>query len=185
MYSASDLRKGLKVEIEGVPYLITDFNFVKPGKGQAFYTCKMKSMTTGSTLTKTYRANDKIDQPHLEEKSMQYSYTEGDQYVFIDDSYEQVSISAEVLGDSRYFLIEDLKVDVLYHNSQPIEVTLPTFVEKKVTETEPGARGNTATNVLKPATIDGGYVMQVPLFINTGDIIKIDTRSGEYAGKRN
>jgi elongation factor P len=183
MYTASDLRKGLKVEIEGVPYVITEFNFVKPGKGQAMYTCKMKSLTNGSTLTKTYRSVDKLDQPHLEEKTLRYSYAEGDHFVFLDENYEQVSINAEALGNSRYFLIEDISVDVLFHNGRPIEVVLPNFVEKEIVHTEPGARGDTATNVLKPAQIAGGYEIHVPLFVSQGDIVRIDTRTGEYADR--
>jgi elongation factor P len=183
MYSASDLRKGLKVEIEGQPYVITEFNFVKPGKGQALYNCKLKGLITGGTLTKTYRANDRIDQPKLEEKTLQYSYQDGENYVFLDSEFEQVSLPAEVLGDAKYFLVEDIAVDVLYYNDRPIEVTLPTFVEKEIVETEPGARGDTATNVLKPARIAGGYEIQVPLFVNQGDIVRIDTRTGTYADR--
>jgi len=183
MYSASDLKKGLKIEIDGAPYTITDFQFTKPGKGQALYSCKMKNMVNGSTLSKTYRSVDKIDRPRLESKKLQYSYEDGDQYVFMDEDYEQVSIGADVLGDSRYFLSEDVEVEILYHNGKPIEVTLPTFVEKTIVHTEPGARGNTATNVLKPATIQGGYEIQVPLFVNQGDVAKIDTRTGEYVDR--
>jgi elongation factor P len=183
MYTASDLRKGLKIEIDGQPYAITEFNFVKPGKGQAVYTCKLKNMITGSTLTRNYRSDDKIDQPHLEEKKLRYSYAEGDQYVFVDDEFEQVHIPAEALGINRHFLSDDMPVDVLFHNGRPIEVTLPTFVEKTIIATEPGARGNTATNVLKPATIEGGYQIQVPLFVNQSDLVRIDTRTGEYVDR--
>jgi elongation factor P len=183
MYSASDLRKGLKVEIEGVPYVITEFNFVKPGKGQALYNCRLKNMITGLTITKTYRSVDKFDEPRLEQKTLSYSYPEGDHFVFMDEHYEQITISGEVLGDSRHFLVEDISVDVLYHNNRPIEVTLPTFVEKEIVHTEPGARGDTATNVLKSAKIEGGYEIQVPLFVNQGDIVRIDTRTGKYADR--
>jgi len=183
MYSASDLRKGLRVEIDGVPYIITEFNFVKPGKGASIYNCKLKNLVTGSTLTKSYRSNDKIDDARLEERTMRYSYQDGDNYVFIDKNYEQLSVSAEVLGDSRFFLVEENEVDILIHNDRPIGVELPTFVEKEIKETEPGFRGNTATNVLKPAKIEGGYEIQVPLFINQGDVIKIDTRTGMYSDR--
>lgn len=184
MYEASDLRKGLKIEIEGIPYLITEFNFVKPGKGQAVYTCRLKNLINGTTMTKTYRSADKgIGKPQLEEKTLHYSYIEGDQYVFMDENYEQVMIPAEVLGNSRFFLVENISVDVLFHNGHPIEVTLPTFVEKTILHTEPGARGNTATNVMKPATIEGGYELQVPLFVNEADVIRIDTRTGTYADR--
>ena len=184
MYNASDLRKGLKVEIDGEPYMITEFNFVKPGKGQALYRCKLKSMVTGSTFDKTYRSVDRIDNCNLEERDMIYSFQEGDHYVFMDaETYEQVHIAAEVVGDKKYFLIEDMEVDILFHNDRPIEIMLPNFIEKTVAHTEPGARGDTATNVLKPATLDNGYEIQVPLFVNEGDRIKIDTRDGSYAGR--
>lgn len=183
MYSASDLRKGLKIEIDGVPYAITEFNFVKPGKGQALYNCKLKSLTTGSTMTRTYRSNDKMDQPQLDEKTLQYSYQEGPNYVFLDENYEQVSIPESVLGTSRFFLVEDISVNVLYHNSRAIEVTLPFFIEKAIVQTDPGARGNTATNVMKPATVEGGYELPVPLFVTQDDIIRIDTRTGAYVDR--
>jgi len=183
VYGASDLKKGLKIEINGVPYAITEFNFTKPGKGQALYTCRLKNMLTGYTFAKTFRAADKVDTPRLEDRSLQYSYQDGDNFVFMDESYEQITLGADVLGDSRHFLIEDGPVDVLFYNGKPIEVTLPTFVEKRIVHTEPGARGNTATNVFKPATIEGGHEIQVPLFVNQGDVIKIDTRTGRYADR--
>jgi elongation factor P len=183
MYTVSDLRKGLRIELEGVPYLITEFSFVKPGKGQALYNCKLKNLISGGSQNKTFRAVDKIGEPKIEEKTLRYSYHDGTNYVFMDESYAEVSISQEALGDARYFLSEDIEVEVLYHNGNPIAVELPTFVEKEVVQTEPGARGNTATNVLKPATVQGGYQLQVPLFVETGDVIKIDTRTGEYADR--
>ena len=183
MYSASDLKKGLKVEIEGQPYVITDFNFVKPGKGQAIYTCKMKNLINGSTLTRQYRDNAKLEKPELEEKTLQYSYQEGENLVFLDQNFEQLTIPSSVLGDSKFFLVADSTVEVLFHNGKPIEVTLPTFVEKEIVHTEPGARGDTATNVLKPATIEGGYEIQVPLFVDQGDIVRIDTRTGTYVDR--
>lgn len=183
MHSASDLRKGLKIEIDGAPYVITEFNFVKPGKGQALYNCKMKNMVTGNTLSKTYRSNDKVDKPELRQRTLLYSYQDGDEVIFMDENYEQISISAAVMGTSRFFLVEDLSVEVLFHNGQAIEVTLPIFIEKEIIETEPGARGNTATNVLKPAKIDSGYEIHVPLFVNQGDVIRIDTRTGEYVDR--
>ena len=183
VYNASDLRKGLKVEIDGAPYVITDFSFTKPGKGQAIYNCKLKNMLDGSTLSRSYRSNDKLGKPELSNRTFQYSYADGDDYVFMDDNYEQVTLSASVLGDSRHFLVEDIAVEVLYYRGQPMDVTLPTFVEKTIIETEPGARGDTATNVLKPAKIEGGYEIQVPLFINEGDTVRIDTRIGDYADR--
>jgi elongation factor P len=180
MYSASDLRKGLKIEIDGQPYVITDFTFTKPGKGQAIYTCKLKNMINGSTLTRQYRSNDKMDKPQLEQVKLQYSYQDGDSYIFMNDDYEQIALNVDALGTAKNFLVEDMTVEVLYHNGKPIDVELPIFIEKEIVYTEPGARGNTATNVLKPAKIDTGYEIQVPIFMNQGDIVKIDTRTGEY-----
>ena len=183
MYSASDLRKGLRVEIDGVPFVITDFNFVKPGKGASIYNCRLKNMITGATLTRSYRSNDTLNEPKLEERTMRYSYKDGDEYVFLDKNFEQLTVRAEVLGDNRFFLVEEIEVTILIHNDAPIGVELPTFVEKTIVETEPGARGNTATNVLKPAKIPGGYEIQVPIFVKQGDIIKIDTRTSMYADR--
>jgi elongation factor P len=140
-------------------------------------------MRDGSTMQRAFRSNDTFDIPDLSEKTLRYSYSEGSDYIFLDEHYEQVTIPGAVLGNNRYFLFEDVEVRVLFHNGQPVEVTLPTFVEKEIVETEPGARGNTATNVLKSAKIAGGYELQVPLFVNQGDIVKIDTRTGEYSDR--
>lgn len=182
MFSASDLKKGLKIEIDGQPWVINEFEFCKPGKGTALYRCKMKNMITGVGMEKTYRPTDKIDRPNLEEREMHYSYADGDSFVFCDaETYEETSLSAEFLGKQKFFLIEDCLCNFLLYNGAPIEITLPTFIEKEIVETEPGARGDTATNVLKPAKIDNGYEIQVPLFINQGDIVRIDTRTGDYA----
>lgn len=184
MYTASDLRKGLKIEIDGQPCVITDFQFVKPGKGQALYRCKIKNLITGSTVDKTFRAVEKIDKPNLEERDLVYSYQDGEQYVFLDSAtYEQLPLGADILEDQRFFLVEDMEVQILFHNNNPIEVTLPFFVEKEIVDTEPGARGDTATNVQKPAKIDNGYELQVPIFINQGDRVRIDTRTGKYSDR--
>lgn len=183
MYGASDLKKGLKIEIDGAPYVITEFSFSKPGKGHAIYTCKLKNLVNGTTMTKQYRPTARIDEPKIDEKTLVYSYQEGDNFVFMDENYEQVSISADVLGDSRFFLVEDIGAEILFHNGRPIDVTLPNFVEKEIVRTEPGARGNTATNVLKLAAIEGGYQVQIPLFVNQGDVVKIDTRTGKYVDR--
>jgi elongation factor P len=180
------LKKGLKVEIEGVPWVITDFEFCKPGKGTALYRCKLKNMVAGNTMDRTYRPGDKFEKPNLEERQMFYSYPEGDFFVFSDaETYEEMRVNKDKLGNKAYFLIEDTQCDVLLFNGQPLDITLPTFIEKQITETEPGARGDTATNVTKPAKIDNGYEIQVPLFINQGDVVKIDTRTGEYAERVN
>ena len=181
MYSASDLRKGLKVEIEGEPWVITDFDFCKPGKGQALYRCKLKNMITGNTMDKTYRAVEKIGKPNLFEREVYYSYKEGDSFVFSDaETYEEYRLNKETLGNLTYFLMEDMQCKILFFNEHPIDITIPIFIEKPIKYTEPGARGDTATNVTKPATIDNGYELNVPIFVNEGDVIKIDTRTGEY-----
>jgi elongation factor P len=186
MFSASDLRKGLKIEIDGDPWIITDFEFCKPGKGTALYRCKMKNMITSNTMDKTYRSVDKIGKPDLVEKEMYFSYKDGQFYVFSDaETYEETRISAEFLGDKIYFLLENSSCNVLLFNDKPIDIVLPVFIEKAIIETEPGARGDTATNVTKPARLDNGYEIQVPIFINEGDVIKIDTRTGEYAERVN
>jgi len=184
MYEASDLKKGLKIELDDEPYVISDFSFVKPGKGQAFYKCKIKNIFTGSVIDKTFRSVDKIGKPDLMEKDMTYSYEDGENYVFIDDkTYDQAEISAELLGINTNFLIEDMAVKVLFYNDRPIEITMPNFVEKTIAETEPGFKGDTSTNTYKPAKVDNGYEIMVPLFINIDDVIRIDTRDGKYADR--
>lgn len=183
MYSAADLKKGLKIEIDGDPYVITEFEFCKPGKGTALYRCKMKNMITGSTMDRTFRPVDKVDKPDLEERELHYSYFDGTNYIFSDsETYEEFPIGADVLGKRTYFLIDDSICNGLFFNGKIIDITLPTFIEKVVAQTEPGARGDTASsNVMKPAKVDNGYELMVPLFINEGDTIRIDTRTGEYA----
>ena len=183
MYSAADLKKGLKIQIDGDPYTIPEFEFCKPGKGTALYRCKLKNMLNGSTMDRTFRPVDKVDKPDLEERELYYSYHDGDNYVFSDaETYEEVTVTADQLGKRTYFLIEESLCNGLFFNGKLIDVTLPTFIEKVVTETEPGARGDTASsNVMKPAKVDNGYELMVPLFINEGDTIRIDTRTGDYS----
>jgi elongation factor P len=184
MYSASDLRKGLKILWEGIPYEVTDFQFVKPGKGAAMYKCRLRNMLAGNTLDKTFREVDKMDKPDLMSRELAYSYEDGDHLVFSDpETYEEVHISAEVLGRNRLLLADNMHVDILFFNGKAVEVTLPIFVEKQVVETEPGFKGNTATNTYKPAKVAGGYEIQVPLFIEEGNIVRIDTRTGDYADR--
>ena len=182
--SASDLRKGLKILWEGIPYEITDFQFVKPGKGMAMYKCRIRHMLQGTTQDKTFREVDRFEKPDLMDRELVYSYANGDQYMFSDpETYEEVMINAEALGRNRFFLTDDMHVNVLFFNGKPIEVSLPVFIEKQIIETEPGFKGDTATNTYKPAKIDSGYTIQVPLFINQGDWIRIDTRNGEYSDR--
>lgn len=182
MFSASDLRKGLKIELDGHPYQIIDFDFCKPGKGTALYRCKLKHMITGNTMDRTFRPSDRIEKPNIEEREFTFVYDTPGNYVFSDnDTYEECYITEDVLGVQKYFLIEEQQCKILFYNNLPIEVTLPIFVEKAVEYTEPGLKGDTATNTLKSAKLDNGYEVQVPLFLNEGDVIKIDTRTGEYS----
>lgn len=184
MYNASDLKKGLKIEIDGDPCVISDFQFSKPGKGQAIYRCKIKNLNTGSSFDRSYRSGDKVDKAALESRDFTYSYLDGNDYVFSDnETYEEVHLTTDQLGDNQYFIVEDMQVEILFHNNKALEVTLPNFVEKVIVETEPGARGDTTTNCLKPAKINDGYEINVPIFINEGDIVRIDTRTGNYADR--
>jgi len=184
MYSASDLKKGLKIEIDGDPCVITGFEFSKPGKGQALYRCKIKNLISGNTFDKTFRSVDKIKKAALVSQSYVFSYVDGNEYVFSHvDTFEEVRLSEELLGDRRFFIADDMQVDILFHNGRALDISLPNFIEKTVVETEPGARGDTATNVTKPAKLDNGYELNVPIFINEGDVIRIDTRTGQYADR--
>ena len=183
MYQAADLRKGLRIEIEGQPYVVTEFNFVKPGKGQAMYVCKLKQLLTGSTLTRSFRANEKFDEAVLEYKKCTFSFTDGKHYTFLDEDFEQITIPAELLGNQKFFIVENMELELVYYKGIPVEVGMPNFVEKVIIHTEPGVRGDTATNVTKPATLEGGYEIRVPLFINQGDVLRIDTRTGEYVDR--
>lgn len=187
MYSASDLKKGLKIELDGYPWAITDFDFCKPGKGTALYRCKLKNLINGATMDRTFRPVDKVGVPDLEEREMHFIYDEGDNCVFSDsETYEEVRIPKKTLGNKAMFLVEDALCQAVFFNGQAIDVTLPTWYIAVISETEPGARGDTASsNVMKPAKIENGYELMVPLFINQGDTIKIDTRTGAYAERVN
>jgi len=184
MYDASDLKKGLKIMLDDQPYLITDFDFSKPGKGQAIYNCKLKNMLNGSGQSRSFRSNDRFEKPELMQQPLHFSYENAGEYVFTNENYEEVVISAEVLGRNTYFLTDGMKVDALLYRGTAIEVELPNLVERKVIACELGAKGNTASGrVTKPATVEGGYQLAVPLFINEGETIRIDTRTGEYADR--
>lgn len=181
MYDTSDIRKGLKIVIDNVPFAVVDFQFVKPGKGQAFTRTKLRNMMTGAVIDKTYKSGEKLAPADLEEKEMNFLYPEGDHYVFMDTtSYEQLHISAEQMEDYKGFLVDNMMVQVLLFQGRPIGITPPTFVELKVTSTEPGFKGDTSSNTTKPAILQTGLQVNVPLFVNEGDLLKIDTRTGEY-----
>jgi elongation factor P len=181
MYSTAEFRKGLKIEIEGKPYLIVDFQHVKPGKGGAFVRTKLKNMINGRVTDQTFRSGEKVGRPDLEEKEMQYLYREGDNLVFMDNvTYDQVYLSKDQIGEQTQFLQENITIKLLYFNKEPLGLELPNFVELAVTATEPGFKGDTATGGNKPATLETGAVIQVPLFISEGDRIRVDTRTGNY-----
>jgi len=181
MYESSDLKKGLKIEIDGEPYVVVQFEFVKPGKGQALYKCRLKNMLTGAQFDKTYRSGEKMNKADLEEVKMEYLYFDGEAYCFMNSSnYEQEFMTADQLGDAKDLLKENTECDVLLFDGRPIGVTLPIFMELKVVKAEPWIKGDTASGDSKPATLETGYHLQVPPFIEEGELLKIDTRTGEY-----
>jgi len=181
MYSPSDFKKGLKIEMDGTPYVIVEFLHVKPGKGGAFVRTKIKNLVTGKVLDQTFRSGEKVKRPDLVEREMQFLYREGDSFYLMDnENFEQLALTAEQLGDAVLFLTENLNVKVLFFNQQPVTAELPNFVELTVAQTEPGVKGDTASGGSKPATLETGAVIQVPLFINEGDRLKVDSRTGSY-----
>lgn len=181
MYSTAEFKKGLKVELDGIPYTIVDFQHVKPGKGGAFVRTKLKSLLTGRVIDQTFRSGEKIKKPDLMEREMQFLYHEGDNFCMMDnESYEQIMITEEQVGEARLYLTDNLDVKVLFFNQQPVAVEVPLFVELEVAQTEPGVKGDTAAGGTKPATMESGVTIQVPLFINEGDRLKVDTRGGTY-----
>lgn len=179
--SASDFRKGLKIEVDGEPYVIVDFLHVKPGKGQAFVRTKIKSLVTGRVLERNFRIGETFDEPELEEKEAQFLYREGDSFHFMDtETFEELVLMREQLGGADAFLSENITVKLLFHKGKPIGVELPTFVVLKVVQTTPGIKGDTAQGGSKPALLETGATIQVPLFVEEGDLVKVDTRTGEY-----
>ncbi len=181
MLESSDLRKGLKIEIDGAPYILTQFEFVKPGKGQALYKCRLKNMLTGSQFDRTYRSGEKFNEAQMEEVEMEYLYAEGDRYCFMNTkNYEQEYLTAEQVGEGIQLLKENTLCNVLFFQESAIGVTLPIFVELKIVRADPWAKGDTASGDSKPATLETGYVLQIPPFVNEGEVVRIDTRTGQY-----
>ncbi|MCY1042554.1 elongation factor P [Corallococcus sp. bb12-1] len=175
----SEFRNGLKIEIDGEPFVIEYFQHVKPGKGSAFVRTKIRSLISGRMLEPTMKSGDKVGLPDIEQKDMEFLYSSGEEYHFMEKkSYEQTFIMAAALGDSKNFLKENTQVEVLYYNGKAISVTLPNSVDLKVVKCDPGVRGDTVSGAMKPATLETGYSVNVPLFINEGDVLKIDTREG-------
>ncbi len=180
MYSTPDFRRGLRLEINDEPFIIVSFQHVKPGKGGAFVRTKLKNLLNGNVVDRTFRSGEKVGKPDIEEKEMQYLYTDGDFHFMDNDTYEQTALTPDIVGNAKDFLQENSLVTVLFYKGRVVNLELPTFVTLEVTEAEPGLKGDTASSVTKPVTVETGARINVPLFINPGDRLKIDTRTGEY-----
>lgn len=186
MFSVNDFRTGITIELEGNLYTVVDFQHVKPGKGAAFVRTKLKNVKTGYTLEKTFRGGEKVMRAVVERRPMQFLYSSAEDYTFMDnENYEQITLSSDFIGDGTKWLKDSTQVSVLLHNDTPIGIDMPNFVDLKVVTTEPGFKGDTATGASKPATLETGAVINVPLFINEGDVLQIDTRTGEYLKRVN
>ncbi|MBU2700927.1 elongation factor P [Sporomusaceae bacterium BoRhaA] len=180
MISSNDFRTGVTIELDNSVWQVVDFQHVKPGKGAAFVRAKLKNVKTGAVVERTFNAGEKVPKAHIDQRDMQYLY-ESDGYIFMDnETYDQVTLTAEQLGDSKNFLKENMNISVMFFQGLVIGVDMPNAVELAVVETDPGIRGDTATGGNKPATLETGYVVKVPLFINIGDVLRIDTRTGNY-----
>lgn len=184
MISAGDFRKGLTFEIDGEPYVIVDFQHVKPGKGSAFVRTKYRNIITGVLREESFNPNAKFEPAHVENKNMQYLYNDGAQYIFMDnDTYEQVGLEKELVEDTIIYVKENDNVTLKFYKGKCFAIEAPNFVELKIVEAEPGIKGNTASNVTKKAVTETGATINVPLFVEEGDVIKIDTRTGEYLSR--
>ncbi|MEG2274737.1 MAG: elongation factor P [Clostridia bacterium] len=180
---AGDIRKGVTFIYENNIMTIVEFQHVKPGKGAAFVRTKMKNVVTGSVLEKTFNPTEKFELARIETKNMQYLYNDGELYYFMDDNFEQIPLNKSQVEDALSFVKENMSVTMKFHNGAPFSVEPPNFVELEITFCEPGVAGNTATNATKPATLETGYIIQVPMFVNEGETIRIDTRTGEYMSR--
>lgn len=184
MISSNDFRVGVTIELDGAVWRVVEFLHVKPGKGSAFVRTKLKNAQTGSVVEKTFRAGETVPQATLEKRSMQHTYKEGEQYVFMDmETFEEVNLTPQQLGNRVNFLKEEMEVNILFWNGQVLEVELPTSIILEVTQTDPGVKGDTATGGTKPAIVETGAQVMVPLFISIGERIKVDTRDGSYMGR--
>ncbi|MDD6154756.1 MAG: elongation factor P [Eubacteriales bacterium] len=184
MISAGDFRKGMTFVLNGEPHVVLDFQHVKPGKGAAFVRTKYKNILNGTIREEAFNPNDKFDQAHIETKTMQYLYNDGDLYYFMDEeTYEQVPIAYSDVEEAVKWIRENDEATIKFYEGRPFEVDAPNFVDLEVIDTEPGVKGDTATNVTKAATVETGTVIQVPIFIERGEKIQIDTRTGEYLGR--
>lgn len=179
--ATTDFRPKLKIEIDGTPYRIVTSQFVKPGKGVAFYKVKMKNLLTGNVQERNFRSGEKVDAPDIEDKEMQFLYADDEDFHFMDSgTYEQVAIPAAAVGDAKDYLKEETVVEIMFYNGKAIDIELPNFVVLEVTQTDPAVKGDTVQGASKPATLETGATINVPLFVNEGEKLKIDTRTGEY-----
>ncbi len=186
MISSNDFRTGVTIELDGSVWRVVEFLHVKPGKGSAFVRTKLKNVQTGNTVERTFRAGETVPQANLEKRTMQHTYKDGEEYVFMDmQTYEETRMRAEQMGARVQYLKEEMEVNVIFWNEQVLEVELPTSVILEVTDTDPGVKGDTATGGTKPATVETGAQVMVPLFISIGEKIKVDTRDGSYLGREN
>ncbi|MEE1243627.1 MAG: elongation factor P [Frisingicoccus sp.] len=184
MVSAGDVRNGLTIEYDGNIYQVIEFQHVKPGKGAAFVRTKLKNIKSGGVIEKSFRPTEKFPQAHIERQEMQYLYSDGDFYNFMNtETYDQIALTEDQIGDTLKFVKENEMVKMLSHNGQVFAIEPPLFVELEITETEPGFKGDTSTGATKPATVETGALVYVPLFVEIGDVIKIDTRTGEYLSR--
>ena len=184
MYSTTDFRKGLQIEYDNKAWTIVDFQHVNPGKGSAFVRTKLKNLETGRVVEITFKSGDKVGVPDVQTRDMQYLYNDGSSFTFMDqESYDQVPLTLDEIGDARFYIIENSVVSVTYYNGKPVAVQTPNFVELKVAETQPNIRGDTSGGGGKPATMETGLVVTVPFHIAEGNILKVDTRTGEYVEK--
>ena len=184
MYSTTDFRKGLKIEIDGTPFEIIEFQHFKPGKGGAMVRTKLRNILNGRVLDNTFRSGEKVERPNLESRDMQFLYHEGEQLVFMDmTTYDQMHMDAEATDGKDNYLKDGQECRVLLYNEKPLDIEIPASLVLEVTETEPGAKGDTVSNVTKPATLETGVVIQVPIFVNIGDRVKVDTRTNGYLGR--
>lgn len=182
--STNEFRSGLKIEIDSQPYLIVNNEFVKPGKGQSFNRVKIKNLLNGRTIERTFKSGEKVDVADVNETQMRMLYKDQDNAVFMnDDSFDQVEIPLSNIGSSEQWLVEEMLYDIIFYKSEPISVEPPTFLELKIIDTAPGLRGDTTGRVTKPATLETGAVIQVPIFINEGEVIKVDTRTCDYVSR--
>ena len=181
MIATTEFRSGLKIQMEGEPYEIVDFQRVKPGKGGAFVRTKLRNLKTGNVLDKTFRAGERFEAPAVEDREMQFLYAQGEEFCFMDTGdYEQVMVTAGQMGKAKDFMVENMVVRIMFFKGRALGVQLPIFVELKIAQTDPGFRGDTASGGSKPATVESGAVIKVPFHLEIGDVIKIDTRTGSY-----